>query len=92
MTRRAVRLEITGRVQGVWYRAWTEREARSRKLDGWVRNRRDGRVEAVLAGAADQVDAMIAACHVGPPAAKVERIAEFPADDPGPGFEVRATA
>lgn len=92
MGRRSVRLEITGRVQGVWYRAWTEQEARRRNLDGWVRNRRDGHVEAVLAGAADQVEAMIAACRSGPPAAKVDDVVEFPTDDPGPGFEVRATA
>ncbi|MBT6510918.1 MAG: acylphosphatase, partial [Rhodospirillaceae bacterium] len=47
---RKVRVCITGRVQGVWYRAWTTEEASELGLDGWVRNRRDGTVEAVFAG------------------------------------------
>ena len=51
---------ISGTVQGVWFRAWTMQEARGARLDGWVRNRRDGDVEALFAGPADQVDDMIA--------------------------------
>jgi acylphosphatase len=62
---------ISGRVQGVGYRAWTVDEARSRGLQGWVRNRRDGSVEAVFAGDATIVDAMIAACWNGPSMARV---------------------
>ena len=68
---KSVRLVIKGRVQGVSYRYWTVTEATARGLDGWVRNRRDGSVEAVIAGPAQAVDAMIAACREGPPAARV---------------------
>ena len=65
---------IRGRVQGVGYRAWTADEARSRRLQGWVRNRRDGSVEAVFCGDADTCDGMIAACRHGPPMARVNDI------------------
>jgi acylphosphatase len=65
---------IRGRVQGVGYRAWTEDEALARGLAGWARNRRDGSVEAVLAGPPDAVAAMIAACRRGPPLARVEAV------------------
>jgi acylphosphatase len=65
---------ILGRVQGVGYRAWTADEARTRHLQGWVRNRRDGSVEAVFAGDAEFVDAMIAACRKGPSMARVEAV------------------
>src|SRR3546814_4750154 len=54
-----VRVVISGRVQGVWYRAWTERQAAALGLDGWVRNRRDGTVEAVLSGDVAVVEQMI---------------------------------
>ena len=63
-----------GRVQGVWYRAWTEKEASRRGLRGWVRNRTDGSVEAVFAGERTQVEAMLGACRIGPPAARVTDI------------------
>ena len=65
---------ITGRVQGVGYRAWTSDEARSRELRGWVRNRRDGSVEAVFAGDTKTVDAMIEACRIGPSMARVTTV------------------
>lgn len=65
---------IHGRVQGVGYRAWTEVTALERGLEGWVRNRRDGSVEAVFGGPEDDVDAMIAECRRGPPGARVETI------------------
>lgn len=68
------RVIISGRVQGVWYRAWTRQEAIKRKLDGWVRNRRDGTVEALFSGSADQIDDMILACREGPPMALVDDI------------------
>lgn len=74
----SVRVQIYGRVQGVWYRAWTVREAEARQLVGWVRNRIDGSVEALFAGDAGAVRGMIEACRVGPPAARVERIEEAP--------------
>lgn len=65
---------IRGRVQGVGYRAWTEVTALERGLQGWVRNRRDGAVEAVFDGAEDEVAAMIAECRSGPPGARVDAI------------------
>lgn len=69
-----VHVIISGRVQGVGYRAWTASNARKLSLDGWVRNRTDGTVEAVFHGPADQVDKMITACNKGPLAAKVTDI------------------
>ena len=65
---------VRGRVQGVGYRAWTAYEAERRNLLGWVRNRRDGSVEAVFAGPAEAVAAMIEACRNGPPGARVDAI------------------
>lgn len=65
---------VRGRVQGVGYRAWTEDAARARGLEGWVRNRRDGVVEAVFAGPADLVEAMVEACRRGPPGARVDTV------------------
>ena len=82
-----VQVRIEGRVQGVWYRGWTMGEATKRGLDGWVRNRLDGSVEAVFAGPASEVSAMIAACHRGPPAARVDRVtSELISESPSPGF------
>ncbi len=82
MPETAVRVIIRGRVQGVWYRAWTEGEARGRGLDGWVRNCADGSVEALFCGPEETVREMIARCYRGPPAARVEEIEEFPAEKP----------
>ena len=65
---------IRGRVQGVGYRYFVEHEARSRDLEGWVRNRRDGSVEAVFSGSVEAVAAMIAACRRGPSSARVEAV------------------
>ena len=58
-----VRVRITGRVQGVGFRYWVEREATDRGLDGWVRNRRDGSVEAVFQGEDASVQSMVRACR-----------------------------
>jgi acylphosphatase len=69
---------IRGRVQGVGYRAWVEQEARARNLEGWVRNRRDGSVEALFSGPADVVADMVARCRSGPLSAKVDAIEENP--------------
>jgi acylphosphatase len=66
-----LQVAIRGRVQGVGYRAWVEHQARTCGLEGWVRNRRDGSVEAVFAGPPDAVTEMIEACHRGPPPARV---------------------
>lgn len=65
---------IRGRVQGVGYRAWAEYEAEERNLLGWVRNRRDGTVEALFAGPEAAVAAMIEACGRGPPGARVDAV------------------
>jgi acylphosphatase len=65
---------IRGRVQGVGFRVWTEVTALERGLEGWVRNRSDGSVEAVFGGAEEQVSAMIAQCRRGPPGARVDAI------------------
>ncbi|KAA5604653.1 acylphosphatase [Roseospira marina] len=81
-----VRVRITGRVQGVWFRGWTVETAQDLGLDGWVRNRADGSVEAVFQGAEETVARMIAACHDGPPAARVTQVtraAEPPLTEPG---------
>jgi acylphosphatase len=71
---------IRGRVQGVGYRAWVEQEARARNLEGWVRNRRDGSVEALFAGPAEVVSDMIALCRRGPASARVEAVQDEPAN------------
>jgi acylphosphatase len=65
---------VRGRVQGVGYRYFVEREAQLRDLEGWVRNRRDGSVEAVFSGPADAITAMIAACRRGPSSARVDAV------------------
>jgi acylphosphatase len=90
---RTVRATITGVVQGVGYRAFVERQAVMRGLSGWVRNRRDGSVEAVFAGDAAAVDAMLAACHKGPRMAMVEEVAveNVPALEEPRGFQVLPT-
>jgi acylphosphatase len=69
-------VRIRGRVQAVGYRAWTQSMALRRGIEGWVRNRRDGSVEAVFAGTADAVAAMIEVCRRGPPGAEVDAIDE----------------
>jgi acylphosphatase len=90
------RVRIHGRVQGVFFRNWTSDKARSLGLRGWVRNRRDGSVELLAFGKDEAVEALIAACRTGPPAARVERIeveaAQGEGEGPPPGFEVTPTA
>jgi acylphosphatase len=66
-----VHLSIKGRVQGVGYRAFVELEAELRGLEGWVRNRRDGSVEAVVQGEDSVIDDLVAACRKGPPSSHV---------------------
>jgi len=90
MARTAIHCVIHGKVQGVWYRAWTEKIALSKSLDGWVRNLPDGTVEALFAGEETAVADMLAACRNGPPLSRVTDIDSIPADDPGStGFSVR---
>lgn len=89
---RTVRLRIEGRVQGVGYRVFVERNAVALGLDGWVRNRRDGGVEAVVSGASAAVDDLIARCRTGPSASRVDRVEVLPEDEAvAPGFRVRPT-
>ena len=84
-----VNVRIRGRVQGVWYRAWTEEQATLRGLRGWVRNRRDGSVEALFCGPAAVVQDMIDACWKGPPAARVAAVEQSAAADfKGSGFDM----
>lgn len=84
------RVVLSGRVQGVGFRAWTERSARSLGLSGWVRNRHDGSVEAVFAGPADLVDEMISRCRRGPDHARVEVLQRYEEETgPAPGFQIR---
>ena len=73
-TREIKRLMIRGVVQRIGFRAWVEREALARGLKGWVRNRHDGAVEALVAGPPEAVAEMIERCGKGPPLAKVETI------------------
>lgn len=68
------RLRIRGRVQGVCYRDWAIDAARALGITGWVRNRMDGSVEALAMGASAAVDAFVARCRNGPPAARVDSV------------------
>lgn len=70
----AKHLHITGRVQGVGFRQWICGEALALGLTGWVRNRRDGSVEAVVDGLEPLVQTMIERAHRGPPAARVDAV------------------
>jgi len=62
---------VTGKVQGVWFRAWTMKQAEGLGLDGWVRNRTDGSVEVLAVGKEEEVEVFIGLCHEGPPKARV---------------------
>jgi acylphosphatase len=91
---RALQILVKGRVQGVGFRAWLHHQAELRGLSGWVRNRRDGAVEAVIFGPKEAVDAMLAVCREGPATARVaavEIVSQDP-ERPDRGFEVRPTA
>ncbi|MCS6782350.1 MAG: acylphosphatase [Gloeomargarita sp. SKYBB_i_bin120] len=86
----AVQVWISGRVQGVGFRAATRQQALQLGLDGWVQNLPDGRVWAVFAGASEAVETMLAWCHHGPPAAHVTSVVVEPYAAPvPPGFHVR---
>ncbi|KAF9665062.1 hypothetical protein SADUNF_Sadunf16G0083000 [Salix dunnii] len=87
-----VRVVVKGRVQGVFYRNWTVENATQLGLKGWVRNRRDGSVEALFSGDSDKVLEMEQRCRRGPPDAMVTGFLVFPSsDDPGTGFQRKAT-
>ncbi len=91
---RTVRVIVRGQVQGVGYRWFTRREASSRGVDGWVRNRHDGSVEALLRGAEDAVDTVLAAMAAGPAHSRIDELTTSDADaEPdAAGFEIRPTA
>jgi len=86
----ARRLRVTGRVQGVFFRAWTREEARTLHVSGWVRNCNDGSVEAQLEGDESSVEALIDLMREGPPGAEVETVDVEEADAEGLSrFEIR---
>lgn len=86
-------IRVSGRVQGVGYRASLQHEARRLGVSGWVRNRGDGTVEALLQGSPQAVEALLDWARRGPPGAKVNDIATSPAEhEPAhDGFELRPT-
>ena len=91
-TTRTVTVRIEGRVQGVYFRAWTYDTAQSLGLDGWVRNASDSSVEAVFSGPAAQVEDMLKRCADGPPDAKVSAVTiTDEGGAPPPGFKVIAS-
>jgi acylphosphatase len=76
----SLRIIVSGRVQGVGYRLWCVSRATALGLDGWVRNRADGTVEAFFMGAEDGIASVREACAIGPPMARVDRVDAFEAD------------
>jgi acylphosphatase len=91
MAEKTVKLIITGRVQGVGFRDWVERQARQAGLAGYVRNRREGSVELVISGSEAQVDAMLAQCRKGPRLAIVNGIEVMAHPWSGQGFSILPT-
>lgn len=90
---RTLALLISGHVQGVGYRDRVRQQALTLGLSGWVRNLRDGRVEAVASGADDAVARFIEVLRTGPPLARVDRVEQSPCDEvSASGFEIRPTA
>ena len=92
---RIVRIVVRGRVQGVGFRAFVEEEGTARGLSGWVRNRRDGSVEAVASGSVAAVEEFIGAVRLGPPASRVDALDIEKADETAltghPGFSLLPT-
>jgi acylphosphatase len=91
MAQHAVTSIVTGRVQGVYYRASVQREARTRGLCGWVRNLPSGDVEFLAQGEGADVDALVAWARTGPPHARVDslQVREIDTRDDLAGFEIR---
>ena len=84
------RFRVSGRVQGVAYRAWTRMQADALGLTGWAMNLDDGRVELVACGEAAAIDRLHRLLREGPPAARVTAVEELPADSNIPaGFTIR---
>ncbi len=87
---KSVKVMIEGRVQGVWFRGWMVETARRLDLDGWVRNRRDGSVQALFSGPDETVDEMLRLCAEGPPAADVTSVEFIPHTSlVAPGFRIK---
>ena len=87
-----LRLRIEGSVQGVGYRFFAVDEARKLGLDGWIRNRNDGSVEALVSGPTKQVEGFVAICMRGPSGARVSNVDMHAAEAPAErGFRTRAT-
>ena len=92
MARTAFIVTVAGRVQGVGFRAFVTREATALKLDGWVRNRRDGGVEILAIGASDAIHRLVASCRKGPRLAEIIGVTvRDAADDGSTGFTQRPT-
>ena len=85
---KALQLRITGRVQGVFFRGWTQQEAERRGLSGWVHNEADGTVTALVCGPSAAVDDMVAALRGGPTAARVDGV-EVQQAEPAPHGDFR---
>ncbi len=87
-----LRLLISGRVQGVWFRESMKRRADDLGVTGWVRNLADGRVEAVVCGSTERIDALLVWAHKGPPLARVDQVERLSVEDAESydGFEKRA--
>lgn len=81
-----VHVIISGRVQGVWFRTSTKQKAEQLGITGWVRNTKDGRVEAIFEGEEETVNQMLQWCHQGPPLSKVNNV-EIKNQNPTNGFE-----
>lgn len=89
-SRKAMRLKIHGRVQGVFFRDSMRREAQQLGIAGWVRNCRDGSVEAFIQGDEADVSTMVCWAHHGPPGARVTQVdARETSTDTADGFEIR---
>lgn len=90
MATKTVHVQVIGRVQGVFFRDYTRREAERLGLSGWVKNMPDGSVEALLSGSTETVDAMLAWLHEGSPAARVQRVVVDETDAPPhlSGFQI----
>jgi acylphosphatase len=90
MAKVARHVRVTGRVQGVFFRAWTQGQARELQISGWIRNCPDGSVEAHLGGEEDAVTEMIARMRQGPSNAQIEDVSveDAPPEDLG-RFELR---
>lgn len=90
--RRALHVRVVGRVQGVFFRASTQREASALGLAGWVRNLPDGSVEALFVGERSACERALAFVRTGPPGARVDRVEvrwENAADSAPAGFHIR---